>query len=192
MDTSWLKIAVFLVIAVAVVIGVKKVIRSMENKPKEPTTTIYDMAEKDRARLLAAPNAADFTSSNKNAQQAESAGKGTKTAAVQEQPAKPSVLYFSEVSEIDKMEADDILANVPSWRTMGRLPFTGYTLMVESCRQLMEKFPGTIYDYKARRALGQVPQRYWARYKITAKEVDLKYFEQQRPNTKPYTITEEE
>jgi hypothetical protein len=179
MDTFWLKIAAVVVLIIAVIVGVVVFMPAEQEKPKEPPKTIYDMAEKDRKELLAEPKANDF----ENAPQTE---------AEPEKPAEPVVLYFKEVSEIEKIEADDILANVPSWRTIGRLPFTGYKTLVVSCRQLMERFPGTIYDYKARRALAQIPQRYWGRYKITDEEVDLEYFKTPRPDTKPYTVTEDD
>ena len=188
MDTSWLKIAVFVLVVVVAIVGVRMAIGPKEDKPKEPAKTIYDMAEKDKEELLAAPSAKDFTDSGESEKRVET----TAVAQEPEPPAGPIVLYFVEVSEIDSMEADRILQMVPSWRTIGRMPFTGYNVMVESCRLLMNRWPGSKYDYMARRALGQVPQQYWGRYKITADEVDLEYFRKQRPDTKPYTIKEDD
>jgi hypothetical protein len=185
MDTFWLKIAAVIVVIAGVFIGYTLLKPAEQEKPKEQPKTIYDMEKQDRKDLLAEPNASDFEKS-------ESAQNAPQTEAEPEKPASPVTLYFKEVSEIDKIQADNILATIPSFRTIGRLPFTGYGVMVQSCRQLMQKFPGTIYDYKARRALAQVPQRYWDRYKITDEEVDLDYFKQQRPNTIPYTVTEDD
>jgi hypothetical protein len=183
MDSFWLKLAVVLIVIAGVFIGYTLLKPAEQQQPKEEPKTIYDMAKQDRKDLLAEPNASDFekNKSTENTQQTEA-----------EKPAAPVTLYFKEVSEIDKIEADNILANIPSFRTIGRLPFTGYGVMVQSCRQLMQKFPGTIYDYKARRALAQVPQRYWDRYKITDEEVSLDYFKTPRPDTTPYTVTEDD
>jgi hypothetical protein len=175
------------VVILAVIVGVVALMPKEQAEPKEPPKTIYDMAKKDRAELLAEPDVNDFEN-----EQAASSTEQQEEQAEPEKPAAPTVFYFKEVSEIEQIEADNILANVPQWRTIGRMPFTGYNLMVESCRQLMQRFPGTIYDYKARRALAQIPERYWQRYHITNEEVDLEYFTQQRPGTMEYTITEDD
>jgi hypothetical protein len=175
MDTFWLKVAVAVVVIIAVVVGIVMLMPAKREEPKEPPKTIYDMAEKDREELLAAPGANDFS------------------AAEEPEPTpEPIVLYFTELSEEEKIGAENILANIPSFRTIGRLPITGYKAMVESCRLIMSRWPGSEYDYKARRALAQIPKRFWGRYKITEEEVDLEYFRQQRPNTIPYTVTEDD
>ncbi len=192
MDTSWLKIGVFVLVVVVVIFGVRRAIGPKEEKPKEPTKTIYDMAEKDKEELLAEPSAKDFKQGEAAETNRPQEEQSAPAPAQVEQPAEPMVLYFTEVPEEEGFEAENILATIPSWRTIGRMPFTGYNVMVESCRLLMNRWPGSRYDYMARRALSQVPQRYWERYKITAQEVDLEYFKTARPSTKPYTIKEDE
>ena len=182
MNTFWVKVAVLAVVIFAVVIGITLL---MPPKQEQPPKTIYDMAEKDKKELLAAPSEKDFTDDSQSVQEDAPA------AAEPQPPAEPIVLYFKEVSEIESIDAENILANIPSFRTIGRLPFTGYKAMVESCRQLSQRYPGTIYDYKARRALAQMPERYMGRYRIKKEELDFEYFKQQRPNTKPYIIKEE-
>jgi hypothetical protein len=186
-DTFWLKVAAAVVVIIAVVVGIVMLMPAKREEPKEPPKTIYDMAEKDRQELLAAPGANDFSAGAEPGKQVE-----TTAAAEQPEPTpEPIVLYFTELSEEEKIGAENILANIPSFRTIGRLPITGYKAMVDSCRLLMSRWPGSEYDYKARRALAQVPKRFWERYKITEEEVDLEYFRQQRPNTIPYTVTED-
>jgi hypothetical protein len=177
MDSFWLKAIVAVIVIVGVIIGINLLMPERQDKPKEPPKTIYDMAKQDRKELLAEPNAGDF----ENAPQTEP-----------EKPAAPTTLYFKEVSEIESIDAENILANIPSFRTIGRMPFTGYKAMVESCRLLIRRYPGTIYDYKARRALAQVPKQYWGRYEITDEEVSLDYFKTPRPDTTPYTVTEDD
>ena len=198
MDTFWLKAGAIIIVIIGAVVGAVMLMPS-EKKEKPQQKTIYDMAEKDKKELLAEPNADDFNKNKESSQTSEVASdseqKNTETTSEvteEEKSSEPTVLYFTEVSEIDKIEAENILQNIPSWRTMGRLPVTGYGAMVESCRQLMRRFPGSIYDYKARRALAEVPQRYWGRYEITAEEIDLDYFKTQRPGTEPYKLTEDD
>ena len=58
-------------------------------------------------------------------------------------------------------------------RKIGRLPGTGYKTMVDCCRQIIEKFPGSAYSYKAKRMLADIPEHYRRRYKITDEEIDL-------------------
>ena len=68
---------------------------------------------------------------------------------------------------------------------------TGYNLAVESCRQIMTRWPGTIYDYKARRILNDIPERHRTRYRIKPDERDLNRFKYQLPGTIPVTIEEQ-
>ncbi|MBN1795401.1 MAG: hypothetical protein JW804_01895 [Sedimentisphaerales bacterium] len=181
MDTFWLKIAGFVVVIIVVIIGVMMVMPAKEEKPPEPQKTFGDMVQKDKKIITAEPNAGDLTQ-----QAAEE-----QTPAEPEKAAEPVTFYFTELTEAEKIGAENIFATVPSFKSIGRLPYMGYNTMVQACRQLMSRFPGSIYDYKARRALAQVPEQYWTRYKITEELIDLTPFTQQRPNTHPYKIQED-
>ncbi len=184
-NTFWVKIAALAVVIFVVILGITLLMPSEQDEPQQPPKTIYDMAQKDKEELLAAPSEQDFADDSQSAQ--EDAPAATEP----RQPAEPIVLYFKDVSEIEKFEADRLMQMIPSWRTIGRMPFTGYNVMVESCRVLMNRWPGTRYDYMARRALGQIPERYLGRYQITKEDIDLEYFKKQRPDTKPYIIKED-
>ncbi len=184
-NTFWVKIAALAVVIFVVILGITLLMPPKQDEPQQPPKTIYDMAQKDKEELLAAPSEQDFADDSQSAQ--EDAPAATEP----RQPAEPVVLYFKDVSEIEKFEADRLMQMIPSWRTIGRMPFTGYNVMVESCRVLMNRWPGTKYDYMARRALGQIPERYLGRYQITKEDIDLEYFKKQRPDTKPYMIKED-
>ena len=152
------------------------------------------MAKKDSEEILSAPSEKDFEKDKESSQEAEGQ-LDTRTAAVTAETDKPAgtiILYFTEVSEIESIEAERLLQTIPSFRSVGRMPFMNYSAMVESCRLLMKRWPGSRYDYMARRALSKVPENYWSRYGITGEEVDLEYFKKQRPDTKPYTLTEDD
>lgn len=193
MGTFWLKLAAIAIVLIvgigAVVVWTSEGIEEAQN----PEKTFSDMVQKDKQELLAEPSAEDLAEPAEEPETTE-ADKPEEPSepAAQPKPAEPVTLYFTELSEIDKIEADRLLAMVPSGRSMGRLPMTGYNLMVETCRQMMNKWPGSIYDYKARRALAQMPQRYRARYDITEDDIDLTRFTEHRPNTKPYNIKEDD
>jgi hypothetical protein len=190
MDTFWLKVAV---IAVVLIVGIGAVVvwtsKSIE-EAQNPKQTFSDMVRKDKEELLAEPSAKDLTKPTE--EPAVTKPEELPETVAPPKPAEPVTFYFTELSEIDQIEAERLLALVPSGRSMGRLPMTGFNLMVETCRQMMGKWPGSIYDYKARRALGQMPERFRARYKITEDDIDLSRFTKPRPNTKPYTIKEED
>jgi hypothetical protein len=207
MSTFWLKIAGVLVVVVAIGAFVMW-IRSGIEEAQHPEVTFYDMVEKDRKELLAEPNARDLTSQpaqpqtptaaepNKSAQsQTPTVAESNKSAQMSEPQlpkAEPVTFYFTQLDEIEQIEAERLLATIPTGRSIGRLPMTGYNLMVETCRQIMGRWPGSIYDYKARRALNQMPERFRQRYRITDQELDLTQFTKPRPNTTPYTIKEED
>jgi hypothetical protein len=193
MNTFWLKVAGVLVVIVAIGAFVMWV-RSGIKEAQHPERTFSDMVEKDRKDMLAEPNTEDLTSRSAPLQ-APTVSEPNKSAQPSEprQPkAEPVTFYFTQVDETEKIEAEQLLAMIPTGRSIGRLPMTGYSLMVETCRQITRRWPGSIYDYKARRALNQMPERFRERYKITGQELDLTQFTKPKPNTMPYTIKEED
>ena len=73
-------------------------------------------------------------------------------------------------------------------RSIGRLPMTGFTLMVPNCREIIQKWPDSWYAYRAKQMLGDLPERYKIRYKVTKEETDLSMYYKQRPGTEPFTM----
>jgi hypothetical protein len=214
MNTFWLKVLGVLVIIVA--IGAFVVwIRSGIEEAQKPERTFSEMVKKDQKEMLAEPNAKDLTSRPAQPEspagreearpKAPAANESAKTQApassAQNQPAQPveqakkaepTTFYFTNLDETEQIAAEQLLAMLPTGRSIGRLPMTGFGLMVETSRQIMGRWPGSIYDYKARRALNQMPERFRDRYRITEQELDLVQFTKPRPNTSPYTIKEED
>ena len=90
--------------------------------------------------------------------------------AAEPEPAKPQ---FKELSQVEKIEAERLLEFAINQRKIGRLPGTGFGHMVKTCRDIIEKFPGTVYEFKAKRLLADMPERFRKRYKITEEEIDL-------------------
>jgi len=180
MNSFWLKIAGILVVIIAVIIGVKMLLPARQDQPKQPEKTFQDMVQKDKKDLKAQPSPADLTKEEtENELQAQPI-----------EPEKQVEFYFTRLDEIEKIQAERLLAIVPAGKSIGRLPAMGFELMVQSCRQIMSQWPGSIYDYKARRALSRIPRRYWSRYKITEDMLDLSIFTKQRPDTYQYQLEE--
>jgi hypothetical protein len=73
-------------------------------------------------------------------------------------------------------------------RSIGRLPMTGYNLMVPNCREIIKRWPDSWYAYRAKQMLGDLPQRYQMRYGVTKEEMDLSMYYKQRPGTEPFTM----
>jgi hypothetical protein len=102
---------------------------------------------------------------------------------------KPTVLYFKPVSEIEQIEAQRLLnAAVPA-RSLGRLQI-GFNLMMQNCRQILQRWPDSTYAYRAKKMIVDMPERFRDRYKVTKEELDLSTFAKLRPGTQPFTMEE--
>jgi len=196
MNTFWLKIAAFVI---AVVVGIVVVSMYMPHGPQEPQPpekTFYDQAEQDKKRFLAEPKAVDSSEQQPvpqqgpAAQEPQAAPEQAQPVAEPPKPAGPVTLYFKELSENDDIEAERLLNVAVPARSIGRLPMTGFKLMVDSCRQIIQRWPDSSYAYKAKRMLAEMPERFRRNYNITEEELDVSRFAQPRPGTKPFTIEE--
>jgi hypothetical protein len=112
-----------------------------------------EMVDKDREELLAEPSAKDLTSQSAQPESPAAGEEARPEAPAQTQPAQaverakeaePTTFYFTTLDETDQIAAEGLLAVIPTGRSIGRLPMTGYNLMVETCRQIMERWPGSI------------------------------------------------
>jgi hypothetical protein len=203
MNTFWLKIAGGMVgiVVIVVVIGMFTSNRRPP-QPQQPEKTFYDQAREDKEEFLAKPQAVESSQQqapeqNQNMED-EARTQAQKTVAPTQQPApkpaaappEPKVLYFKPLSEIDQIEAERLLNVAVPGRSIGRLPMTGFNLMVPNCRRIIEKWPDSWYAYRAKQMLADMPERFWPRYKITEEERDLSMFYKQRPGTQPYNEKE--
>lgn len=153
MGKFWIKIAVLAVIALGLIIlartTVKKTVESVEN-----TRSFAEVIEEDERRLRAEPEVKQPARSEQ---------------AVEESKPEPQ---FKELCLEDKVRAEKLFEMAIAQRKIGRLPGMSYKLMVDYCRQIIEKWPGSVYAFKARRMLGEIPQRYRKQYNITEEEIN--------------------
>ncbi len=157
MNTVWLKI-VAAVVAIVVVLVLYNKIANHKSAPEPPPKTVGDTFREDDKRLRAEPNFAPAVESN--------AAPGQNVAA--EQPRT-----FRELTEEEEAGASQLFEMAIAQRKMGRLPGMRYGAMVQYCRQIIEKYPGSEYAYKAKRILGDIPEREREFYHITPEELDL-------------------
>ena len=162
MNTVWLKIAAAVVAIVVVLVLYNKI----ANHKSEPVAqkTLRDTLREDEKRLRAEPNVAE---SNVSAQPDAGQPAAGQQAASAEQP------RFKELTEEENAGASQLFEMAITQRKMGRLPGMRYGLMVQYCREIIEKYPGSEYAYKAKRMLGDVPEREREFYHITPDELDL-------------------
>jgi hypothetical protein len=162
MNTFWLKIAALIVIVVGLIILVN--IFSGPAEPKPKPKTVYDVWQQDDKRLRAEPQQ----------QEVEQIPVEQKTQ--RPEPPKPQ---FKELLPEEQAEAERLFEWALTNRKMGRLPgmtAAGYGKMVDACRQIIQKFPGSEFDYKARRMLADISPEHRQRYNITQDEIDLTGF----------------
>lgn len=209
MNTVWLKIAaIAVVLVVALVVGSRFMSDKSDSTPpppKEEPKTVYDMAERDKQFLeepKAAEEAAEVQSPAPQSEPAESAPVAQQPA--QQPSAEPTqqtsgivlpsqitqatTMYFKPMSEIDDIEAQRIMPVATAGRSIGRLPVTHFNLMVQGCRQILDKWPDSWYAFRAKQMLEEMPERFWRNYKVTEAELDVSKFLKPRQGTEPRTV----
>ena len=157
----WFKIAIVIAVVVVLIVLVGKFLPSCQKSPHQPEKTFYDVAKEDDARLRAEPTLKDTTKPLTPAQQNET------------QPVAEVKLKFKELSEDEQVAAEQLFEMAITERKMGRLPVITYGQTVNYCRQIIQRFPGSEFDFKARRMLADIPEQYRSQYKITPEEIDL-------------------
>ncbi len=187
-NTFWLKIAGLAVAVVGVIVGIS-VIRGgkMQTESEPPPKTFYDQAEEDKSRFLAEPQQVQ---EQKPVAHDRTPVEPVQQPVKQDRPAEPTQLYFKPLSEIDTIEAERLLGVAVPGRSIGRLPMMGSKLMVDSCRQIIRRWPDSWYAYRAKQMLADMPPRDRKRYNITQEELDVSRFAEPIPGTKLFDMKE--
>ena len=207
MNTIWLKIAaVAVVLVVALIVGSHFMSGDSAPAPvqEEQPKTVYDMAERDK-QFMEEPKPAEPEPAPQPTAEAPEEPAASQPAAptpeVVQAPAPPqsrfvlpssitqaTTMYFKPMSEIEDIEAQRLLPMVTAGRSIGRLPVTHFKLMVDGCRQILQKWPDSWYAFRAKQMLEEMPERFWRNYKVTEEELDISKFLQQRRGTQPRTV----
>jgi len=191
MNTFWLKIVGIAVAVVVVIILINALSSRPEPQPAPQEQGFSDQVRKDKEKFLSRPSPVDPAKQNEQTTQQADPNKPVKTIIQIPKPPEPVTLYFVELSEIDEIEAERLLNVAVPGRSIGRLPMTGYKLMmVDNCRMIISRWPESWYAYRAKQMLADLPRRFWSRYKVTEEEVDTSMYTQPRKDTKPFTFKE--
>jgi hypothetical protein len=149
---------------------------------EQAPTTFAGQVERDKERFLTEPQpvAQETPPVNEPA-----------PAVVQPKPTATKTLYFKGLDdEIDQIEAERLLNVAVPGLSIGRLPVTSYKLMVDTCRQIIQRWPDSLYAYNSKRMMAQLPEHDKQTYGITSQEVDITMYEKPRTGTQPYTVKE--
>jgi HJR/Mrr/RecB family endonuclease len=164
------RLAILAVILVGAVVFVNSIPKSAK-KPKESPKTFYDVVREDDVRLRADPTPVPKPAPAPKQQTATPKSESAESAE-QPQAEKPAPRQFKELSEIDRIQAERLFEMAITHRKVGRLPGPTYKQMIDYCREIISKYPGTVYEYKAKRMLADIPERYRRRYNITQDEIN--------------------
>ena len=182
MSSFWPKI-ITLAIIVAVLVAVVKFLP--ESKKEEPQPSLSETFRKDDERLRAKPEPVEQPQQESQVQPEEQPEQQPQQVeapeSILDEPAQPEQVEgqpepLRQLSEIENIEAERLFEQAETFRKTARVQ-TGFKPMVDICRQIMAKFPGTEWDIKARRLLNEIPERYYERYKITEEELDMRGYE---------------
>jgi len=171
MDSFWSKILVVLLVIAGAVVLARRYLPSRQKLKPQPQKSYQDVVREDDRRLRSEPDFNDIRAAEPN----RPAVRQLKEKIVAEPKPQPKP-KFKELSEVETIEAERLFEFAIQQRKMGRLPYMAYGPMVDACRQIIQKFGGSEFDYKARRMLSDIPRRYRQRYKITEEEIDLAGF----------------
>jgi hypothetical protein len=211
MNTLWLKIAGVAIVVVVIIVVIGKFrsggttpapARQTQSEKAEKPKGFYDMADRDK-QFLEKPKAAG----EQKAEQPQEPVPEPQTQPAQQpaqaptQPAgrtarfifpsdiiKPTTLYFKPLEEMDDIQAQELLPYATTGRSLGRLPFLQYGLMVKACRQIEQRWPDSWYAFRAKQMLEEISERYALNYKISKRELDISRFLKPRKDTEPRIV----
>jgi type IV secretory pathway VirB10-like protein len=172
----WFKIAagIAIVLTLTLIILAGKFLPSGNKSPQQPEKTFYDIAKEDDARLRAAPTVKETTKSvSPTAGQTAQSVNPTEQKPATQQTVAETQLKFRELPEEEEVEAQKLFEMALASRKMGRLPVLTYGQTVDYCRQIIQRFPGSEWEFKAKRILADIPEQYRRQYKITSEEINL-------------------
>jgi hypothetical protein len=192
MNTFWLKIA-GAVIAVILIFVLVTTFTSKDNQESEQSEqkpqTFEQQVQADREKFSNLPQPVEVRDQNQTTVN-ETSIETIKPVPEPPKPLEPVTLYFKPLNEIESIEAERLFNAAVPGRSIGRLPMTGFKLMVDNCRQIIKRWPDSIYAYNAKKMLADMPERYQQRYNVTPEEIDVSIYSKQREGTEPYAIKE--
>lgn len=184
MNTIWLKIAAAAVGVVVVVIVVSK-FTSNDAAPTSPPQsqepggpkTVYDSFERDDREFgVSEPTdsgTADTTTPPAAATTPQETAPAEPTPPTLTQADEPT---FEKLPIEEDIQAQRLHSMALEERKRSRLPMMTPKLMVDYCREIIQRWPKSEYAFQAKRMLADIPERYKEMYKVTDQETDVSSF----------------
>ena len=205
MNTFWLKIAGVAIVAFLIVIAIGMFTSNGNNESEQTESSeetqkgFYDVAREDREKYLAEPEPVEtpIEEPDSEIQTTEPVQEIPEEQSTPPQiqpaptPPKPTeiIIYVKPLGDIEQIEAERLFNVAVPGRSIGRLPMTGYKLMVDNCRQIIRRWPDSYYAYQCKRLFNEMSESNQQRYKITEEELDTSSFNKPRAGTVPYKVT---
>jgi hypothetical protein len=209
MSSIWLKIAGIAVLAVValVVVGRFKSDKPSarpaaptESQQAEKPRTFYDVAERDK-QFATAPKPAE----NQPVEQPAPAATPPAPPAQPPAPApaqpvaggvvlpssitKTTTLYFKPLSAEEDVAAQQLLPWAQTSRSIGRLPMMSYGPMVRACRDILTRWPDSVYAFRAKQMLEDIStSSRVGGFNITQQEMDISRFLKPRQGTQAVKV----
>lgn len=194
MNTIWLKIAAVIVAIVIIFVLItiftpSPTEESQQSEQPDKPRNFAQQVEADKEKFLTEPQPIEEKNQEPMVED-QNVPQQVQTVQQPPKPVEPVTLYFKELGEIEKIEAERLLNAAVPGRSIGRLPMTGFKMMVDSCRQIIKRWPESWYAYRAKQMLADMPERFQQRYNVTQEEMDISMYAEPRTGTQPYTIKE--
>jgi hypothetical protein len=208
MNTLWLKIASGVIGILILIVLVSMFMPGGDNETEPPTTnrtpdkedstnkSYRDQVREDKDYLSVndedvPDNPEDYTPP---AEEPPHTG-NTDSPTPQEAPPLPVTpqptevtIYVKVLSDSEKLEAEKQLNYAIDMFGVGRLPTTSFKQAIDPARRILDRWPDSIYAFKAKLLLAKVPERYQQRFRVTSAEMDTSMFLTSKAGTVPVTV----
>lgn len=178
MNTLWIKIASGVIGILIIIVLVSMFMPSGE---PEPAPTFTERVEEDKENFLVPPEQPDEPN--------QSLPTPVEIQPVPEAPKTNEItIYVKQLIGIEQTEAERELSYAVPMLSIGRLPVTSYKPMIDAARRIINRWPDSIYAYKAKQMLAELPESERQKNAITSQELDISMFSKPRTGTVPYKV----
>jgi hypothetical protein len=185
MNTIWLKIAAVAVGLLVVVVVVSKFMPSdsgsapsTEPQETDKPKTVYDSFERDDKEFGVTDQTGDEPTETVTPPVAATTPPVPEQTAPVKQtpPAQAAQPTFEKLSIEDEVQAQRLHSMALEERKRSRLPMMTPKLMVDYCREIIQRWPKSEYAFQAKRMLADIPERFKEMYNVTDQETDVSSF----------------
>jgi len=185
MNTIWLKMAaVAVAIVVVLILGSRFLADKPESGPSpaarqttDGAKTVYDSFERDDQEFGVDGQSAEEQAAEETTPPTAQTTEPQESASAEQAPAaQASEPTFEKLSIEEEVQAQKLHSMALEERKRSRLPMMTPKLMVDYCREIIQKWPSSEYAFQAKRMLADIPDRYKKMYNVTDQETDVSSF----------------